>query len=122
VGCRRWLGAIAISKVSTMNSLGSLVDWVIAKGISSNNIEEILEGVSLRLIALGLPLLQTSIAMPSIDPAHRGALAIWSRAKGTSTEITAHGNAGQQVQGFPRFSGCASGYLVRFVSHRRLRS
>jgi hypothetical protein len=74
MGCRHWIGAIAISKVSTMNkfNLGSLCGLDDSQGD-----------------ALGLALLQTSIAMPSIDLAHRGALAIWSRAKGTSTDITA---------------------------------
>lgn len=80
-----------------MKELHGLVDWIIDRGICSNSIEEILLGVSKRLVELGYPLLRTSILMPTIDPAQRGFSVSWSSIEGVSTEIQAHGSAGQEL-------------------------
>jgi adenylate cyclase len=80
-----------------MNELHSLVDWIIDKGICTNSIEDILLGASKRLVALGYPLLRTSILMPSVDPTQRGFSVSWSSVDGVSTEIQVHGTAGQEL-------------------------
>jgi len=80
-----------------MNELHGLVDWIVDKGICSNSIEDVLLGTSRQLVALGYPLLRTSILMPAIDPTQRGFSVSWSSIDGVSTEIQVHGSAGQEL-------------------------
>ncbi|MGO4436871.1 adenylate/guanylate cyclase domain-containing protein [Rhizobium sp. RAF56] len=74
-----------------------LVEWIIDKGLSTDSVEEILEGVAERLVTLGYPLLRASIAMPSIDPLQRGFAVAWSRSQGISMEVQGHDDAGQEM-------------------------
>ncbi|MGY5776476.1 adenylate/guanylate cyclase domain-containing protein [Rhizobium sp. LEGMi135b] len=74
-----------------------LVDWIIAMGLISDSIDEILTGVSERLIRLGYPLVRASIAMPSIDPLQKGSSVSWSRSSSISLEIQEHGEAGDAM-------------------------
>jgi adenylate cyclase len=74
-----------------------LVDWIIAMGLTSDSVEEILTGVSERLTRLGYPLVRASIAMPSIDPLQKGSSVSWSRSSSISFEIQEHGEAGDEM-------------------------
>lgn len=80
-----------------MCEMQKLVDWIIGKGLSSDSIDEILEGVAQALLRLGYPLIRASIAMPSIDPLQRGFSVSWSRSSSISVEIQGHGDAGEEM-------------------------
>ncbi|MDP9811909.1 hemolysin activation/secretion protein [Rhizobium tibeticum] len=80
-----------------MCEMQKLVDWIIGKGLSSDRIDEILEGVAEALLGLGYPLIRASIAMPSIDPLQRGFSVTWSRSSSISVEIQGHGDAGDEM-------------------------
>ncbi|AYG70234.1 adenylate/guanylate cyclase domain-containing protein (plasmid) [Rhizobium sp. CCGE531] len=80
-----------------MTQTRELVDWIIAMGLISDSIEEILTGVSERLTRLGYPLVRASIAMPSIDPLQKGSSVSWSRSSSISLEIQEHGEAGDAM-------------------------
>jgi adenylate cyclase len=80
-----------------MRELQELVGWIIGKGLSTNNIGDILEGVAERLVTLGYPLLRASITMPTIDPLQRGFSVAWSRSSSISVEIQGHDDAGQEM-------------------------
>jgi adenylate cyclase len=80
-----------------MRELQELVDWIIGKGLSTDKIEDILQGVAERLVAVGYPLLRASITMPSIDPLQRGFAVAWSRSSGISVEVQGHDDAGEEM-------------------------
>lgn len=75
----------------------NLVDWLIAQGISSTSIEQIMEGLGPRLLALGYPIVRASIAMPSIDPMQRGYSVAWAPDLGVSIDSQGHDDAGQAM-------------------------
>ncbi|KQV83168.1 adenylate/guanylate cyclase domain-containing protein [Rhizobium sp. Root1220] len=74
-----------------------LIDWIIGQGISSRDVQEIMEGLAPRLVALGYPIVRSSIAMPSIDPMQKGFSVAWSPGSGLSIDIQGHGDAGQEM-------------------------
>ncbi|MFS8114016.1 adenylate/guanylate cyclase domain-containing protein [Rhizobium jaguaris] len=80
-----------------MLELQELAGWIIGKGLSTNNIGDILEGVAERLVTLGYPLLRASITMPAIDPLQRGFSVAWSRSSSISVDIQGHDEAGQEM-------------------------
>ncbi|MDE1993483.1 MAG: adenylate/guanylate cyclase domain-containing protein [Rhizobiaceae bacterium] len=80
-----------------MRELRELVDWIIAKGLSSDDIGDLLQGVAEELVALGYPILRASIAMPTIDPLQRAISVAWSRSSGISLEVQGHDDAGQKM-------------------------
>ncbi|MDL2402623.1 adenylate/guanylate cyclase domain-containing protein [Rhizobium mayense] len=80
-----------------MRELQELAGWIIGKGLSTNNIGDILEGVAERLVTLGYPLLRASITMPTIDPLQRGFSVAWSRSSSISVDIQGHDEAGQEM-------------------------
>ncbi len=79
------------------NETDNLIDWIIAEGLSENTIDDILERLVEKLVALGYPLVRASIAMPSIDPMQRGFAIAWFRDTALSTEVQGHGDAGQEM-------------------------
>jgi len=80
-----------------MNGLADLIAWIIAQGLAADDIDALLEGLSLRLTEQGFPLLRASIAMPSIDPKHRGLSVAWYRDTGISKEAQEHGEEGEAL-------------------------
>jgi adenylate cyclase len=80
-----------------MQEFQELVDWIVGKGLSTDSIEDILQGVAEQLVALGYPLLRASITMPSIDPLQRGFAVAWSRCSGISVHVQGHDDAGQEM-------------------------
>ncbi|AYG62707.1 adenylate/guanylate cyclase domain-containing protein [Rhizobium jaguaris] len=80
-----------------MLELQELAGWIIGKGLSTNNIGDILEGVAERLVTLGYPLLRASITMPAIDPLQRGFSVAWSRSSSISVDVQGHDEAGQEM-------------------------
>ena len=80
-----------------MNGLADLIAWIIAQGLAADDIDALLEGLSLRLTEQGFPLLRASIAMPSIDPKHRGLSVAWYRGTGISKEAQEHGEEGEAL-------------------------
>ncbi|MDL2410693.1 adenylate/guanylate cyclase domain-containing protein [Rhizobium calliandrae] len=80
-----------------MLKLQELAGWIIGKGLSTNNIGDILEGVAEGLITLGYPLLRASITMPAIDPLQRGFSVAWQRSSSISVDIQGHDEAGQEM-------------------------
>jgi adenylate cyclase len=74
-----------------------LIDWIIGQGLSSGTIDQIMEGLAPRLIALGYPIVRASIAMPSIDPMQKGFSVVWTRAAALSVEVQGHDDAGQEM-------------------------
>ncbi len=80
-----------------VQGLQELIDWIIAKGLSSTSIEQIMEGLAPRLVALGYPIVRASIAMPSIDPMQKGFSVAWSPRSVMSVDIQGHDDAGQEM-------------------------
>ncbi len=80
-----------------MNGMQDLIDWLIAAGVSSRSLEQIMEGLGPRLLALGYPIVRASIAMPSIDPMTRGYSVVWSPGSGVSVDTQGHDDAGQAM-------------------------
>jgi adenylate cyclase len=81
----------------TVEGLQNVIDWLIAEGISSRSIDQIMEGLGPRLLALGYPIARASIAMPSIDPMHRGYSVVWSPGSAISIDTQGHDDAGQAM-------------------------
>ncbi|WP_271022760.1 adenylate/guanylate cyclase domain-containing protein [Rhizobium sp. RCAM05973] len=80
-----------------MQGMQGLIDWIVAKGLSADDIDDILVGLAERLEEMGYPLLRASIAMPSIDPMRKGFSVSWSRSSTMSIEVQGHDNAGQEL-------------------------
>ncbi|MBC8129256.1 MAG: adenylate/guanylate cyclase domain-containing protein [Rhizobiaceae bacterium] len=75
-----------------MNDACDLVDWIIRHATESQDLTALVEGLSLRLAALGVPLQRLQVSMRSIDPKHRGVAVTWTLGQGVVEENTAHGN------------------------------
>lgn len=80
-----------------MQGLQDLIDWIIAEGLSSTSVEQIMAGIAPRLVAIGYPIVRASIAMPSIDPMQRGFSVVWSPHSVMSVDIQGHDDAGQEM-------------------------
>ncbi|NMN68752.1 adenylate/guanylate cyclase domain-containing protein [Rhizobium sp. 57MFTsu3.2] len=80
-----------------MEGLQELIDWIIGEGLSSRSVEQIMEGLGPRLVALGFPIVRASIAMPSIDPMQKGFSVAWSPHSVMSVDIQGHDDAGQEM-------------------------
>lgn len=84
-----------------------LINWLLEEGRDNDDLGAILEKVSERLVALGIPVCRTTLNMPTIDPA-AGALSFqWSREKGVMRSTIAPG-----VVGGTQFRRSPVGYLV----------
>ncbi len=80
-----------------MGDMQALIDWIIAKGLTSDSIEDILTGVAEQLVEMGYSIVRASVAMPSIDPVRRGFSVAWSRSSSISLEVQGHDEAGQEM-------------------------
>jgi adenylate cyclase len=84
-----------------------LINWIVEKGRDNDDWGAILEKVSERLLAWGIPVCRTTLNMPTIDPA-AGVLSFqWSREKGVMRSTFAPG-----VSAGPQFRRSPVGYLV----------
>ena len=79
-----------------------LIDWILEQGRDSDDLGAILEGLSERLVSLGIPLCRTSLSMPTIDPTAAVLNLLWSRDKGlTRTALTPEEAYGATFQRSP---------------------
>jgi len=80
-----------------MNGLNELINWIISKGLSVDDLDDLLEGLAVRLTDMGYSLVRASIAMPSIDPTQRGFSIAWYRGSGLQWDVQGHGEEGEAL-------------------------
>jgi adenylate cyclase len=84
-----------------------LINWILEEGRDNDDLGAILEKVSERLVASGIPVCRTTLNMPTIDPA-AGVLSFqWWREKGVMRSTFAPG-----VSSGTQFTRSPVGYLV----------
>ena len=84
-----------------------LINWILEEGRDNDDLGAILEKVSERLVASGIPVCRTTLNMPTIDPAAAVLSFQWSREKGVMRSTFAPG-----VTGRTPFRRSPIGYLV----------
>jgi adenylate cyclase len=84
-----------------------LINWIVEEGRDNDDLGAILEKVSERLVASGIPVCRTTLNMPTIDPAAAVLSFQWSREKGVTRSTFAPG-----VTGGTQFRRSPIGYLV----------
>jgi adenylate cyclase len=77
-----------------------LIDWVLRFATAHDDLDELLTGLSERLVDAKFPLLRASISLPTIDPSARALAYIWWRETGVATERVPHGD--EQAESFQR--------------------
>lgn len=80
-----------------MSGLNELITWTISKGLSVDDLGDLLEGLAGRLTEMGYSLVRASIAMPSIDPTQRGFSIAWFRSSGLQWDVQGHGEEGEAL-------------------------
>ena len=68
-----------------------LINWILEEGRDNDDLGAILEKVSERLVASGIPVCRTTLNMPTIDPAAAVLSFQWSREKGVTRSTFAPG-------------------------------
>ena len=68
-----------------------LINWILEEGRDNDDLGVILEQVSERLVASGIPLCRTTLNMPTIDPAAAVLRFQWSREIGVTRSTFAPG-------------------------------
>ena len=84
-----------------------LINWILEEGRDNDDLGAILEKVSERLVASGIPVCRTTLNMPTIDPAVEVLSFQWSREKGVMRSTFAPG-----VSSGTQFRHSPIGYLV----------
>jgi adenylate cyclase len=84
-----------------------LINWILEEGRDNDDLGAILETVSERLVAWGIPVCRTTLNMPTIDPVAAVLSFQWSREKGVMRSTFAPG-----VSGGTQFRRSPIGYLV----------
>jgi adenylate cyclase len=82
--------------------MNDLINWILEEGRDSDDLGAIVEGLSERLVAQGIPVCWTSLHMPAIDPTTAVLNFRWSRGKGlTRAAFTPENAYGASYQRSP---------------------
>jgi adenylate cyclase len=68
----------------------NLESWIIDQGLRGSDIGSLLSGFSERLVARGIPLVRSYLAMPTVNPNFRVYTHAWTPAAGTTVEAVSH--------------------------------
>jgi adenylate cyclase len=68
----------------------NLEGWIIDQGLRGSDIGSLLSGFSERLVAHGIPLARSYLAMPTVNPNFRVHTHAWTPATGTRVEVVSH--------------------------------
>ncbi len=70
--------------------MANLEHWIIDQGLNGSDIGLLLAGFSERLVAEGIPLVRSYIALPTVNPTVRVYNHIWTPQSGTLIEGVSH--------------------------------
>jgi adenylate cyclase len=68
----------------------NLEGWIIEEGLRGSDIGSLLSGFSERLVARGIPLARSYLAMPTVNPNFRVFTHAWTPATGTMVDVVSH--------------------------------
>ncbi|HZH53222.1 MAG TPA: adenylate/guanylate cyclase domain-containing protein [Microvirga sp.] len=70
--------------------MANLEDWIIDQGLCGSDVASLLSGFSERLVAEGVPLARSYIALPTVNPTVRVFNHVWTRTGGIMVEGVSH--------------------------------
>lgn len=93
--------------------LRKLQNWILDYGLTGEDLAELLDVASERLLAAGLPVFRTHLSFPTLDRLKRSENIVWLRGQGTTREFLGHDDfeAAYQNSPFPEMS--RNGQLMR---------
>ena len=91
--------------------MDELINWILEEGRDSDDLGEIVKGLSERFVARGIPLCWTGLNMPTIDPTAAVLRFVWTRDKGlTSAALSPEDSYGASFQRSP----------IRYLAERNI--
>ncbi|QRM28204.1 adenylate/guanylate cyclase domain-containing protein [Microvirga sp. VF16] len=70
--------------------MANLEDWIIEQGLRGTNVGSLLAGLTERLVAEGMPLVRSYVALPTVNPTIRVYTHVWTRSAGMIVEGVSH--------------------------------
>ncbi|MEE1611280.1 adenylate/guanylate cyclase domain-containing protein [Microvirga sp. CF3016] len=70
--------------------MANLEDWIIAQGLTGTSVGSLLAGFTEELLAEGMPLVRTYLALPTVNPTIRVYTHVWTRSTGMVVEGVSH--------------------------------
>ena len=93
--------------------LDGIDDWLVAQGLLATPVEEVLEGLSRRLIDVGVPLVRAHISGTTLHPLYEAMGATWSAADGVTSEGHVHGSSQTGTDWLTSSEPLAGGHACR---------